>query len=176
VGTLRREIDPVLSELDKLLFGRGGKIEMLSPMIANLLQQLDEAPALPQAWQPLGDEFLDIKFPSDVVSAWLFALRGNGKFPGERHPNSWQRSIALRGRALFEVYSDGSWQQHQLDGAGRIAQERTISIPHGMWHRIAIGPDPFVSLSFHMAPAAELIEETCENDDFSRIHSRLYQG
>jgi hypothetical protein len=173
---LRSAIDPVLSELDELLFGRSGQLEILSPMIASLLHKLDEAPTLPQAWQPLPDGFLNIKLPSDVVSAWLFALRGGGKFPRERHPNSWQRSLALRGRALFEVYSDGSWQQHPLDGAGRIAQERAISIPPSMWHRISIGFGPFVSLSFHTVAAAELIEETCENDDFSQIHRRLYQG
>jgi hypothetical protein len=168
-------MDPVLSKLDRLLFGTRGKIEILSPVVASLLQKLEEAPTLPQAWQPLDDEFLDIKLPAEVVSAWLFALRGSGKFPSERHPNSWQRSIALRGRALFEVYNDGSWQQHLLDGTGRTSQERAISIPPSMWHRIAIGNAPFVSMSFHTVAAAELIEETCENDDFSHIHRRLYQ-
>jgi hypothetical protein len=169
-------MDPVLLELDNFLLGSSGQVEMLSPVIARLLGELAASQDLPQAWQALDEEFFDSELPPGVVSAWLFALRGGGKFPNERHPNSWQRSLALRGRALFEVYGDDSWQQHQLDGAGRTTQERAISIPPNMWHRIAIGPEPFVSLSFHTAVAAELIEETCEADDFSRTHRRLYQG
>jgi len=158
------------------MFGHSRQVENLSPIIASLLHKLDEAPTLPQAWQTLSAEFFDIKLPSDIASAWLFALRGGGRFPSERHPNSWQRSLALRGRALFEVYGDDCWQQYQLDSAGRTTRERIISIPPNMWHRIAIGPEPFVSLSFHTVVAAELIEETCEGDDFSQTHRRLYQG
>jgi hypothetical protein len=168
-------MDPVLLELDNLLVREGGA-EMLSPMIARLLQHLDESPTLPQTWQPLGEEFLDSKLPGGIVSAWLFALRGGGKFTNERHPNSWQRSLALRGRALFEVYSEGSWQRHPLDGAGLTINERAISIPPNIWHRIAIGPDALVSLSFHTVAADELIEETCAGDDFSQTHRRLYQS
>jgi hypothetical protein len=45
-----------------------------------------------------------------------------------------------------------------------------------VWHRIAIGPETFVSLSFHTAPASELIEETCVGDDFANTKRRLYHG
>jgi hypothetical protein len=172
---LQTDIDPVLSELDTLMLKHGSEIEVLSSVIARLLHKLDEDPVLPQAWQPLDDGFFDIALPPDILSIWIFALRGGGKFPSERHPNSWQRSLALRGRALFEVFRDGCWRQHQLDGARRMRQERAISIPPNTWHRIAIGPEPFVSLSFHTSVAAELMEETCENDDFSKTHRRIYQ-
>jgi hypothetical protein len=169
-------MDPVLVELDDFILRNNGQVERLSPLIARLLSRLDESPTLAQAWQPLETEMLCSELPLGIVSAWLFALRGGGRFPSERQPNSWQRSFALQGRALFEIALDGSWQQHQLDGEGQTTRERAISIPPDMWHRIAIGPAPFVSLSFHTVAAAELIEETCEGDDFTQTQRRLYHG
>lgn len=168
-------MDPVLLELDYFL-QHNSAVEKLSPVIMRLLQELEKSPAQPQAWQPLEDSFFDTKLPAGIVSAWLFALRGSGTFTNERHPNSWQRSIALSGHALFEVYEDGVWQARPLSGAGVNIGERAISIPPNIWHRIAIGPETFVSLSFHTAPASELIEETCVGDDFSRTNTRLYHG
>src|SRR5437762_12321321 len=96
-------MDQVLLELDSLLHHNGGA-EKLSPVIQRLLKELDQSRAQPQAWQPLEDNFFDTKLPAGIVSSWIFALRGGGKFTNERHPNSWQRSIALSGQALFEVY------------------------------------------------------------------------
>ena len=168
-------MDQVLLELDSLLHHNGG-VEKLSPVIQGLLKELDQSRAQPQAWQPLEDNFFDTKLPAGIVSSWIFALRGGGKFTNERHPNSWQRSIALSGQALFEVYDNDIWQPRPLNGSGVNIGERAISIPPNMWHRIAIGPKTFVSLSFHSAPASELIEETCVGDDFSQTHRRFYHG
>ena len=168
-------MDQVHVKLDALLRS-GSKVDKLNPLLASLFAELERSPSQPQAWQPLSADSLDLKLPDEIASAWLFALRGGGKFPSERHPNSWQRSIALEGQAVFEVYENGAWQARPLDGASKTAGERTISIPPNMWHRIAIGPATFVSLSFHTVPAAELIEETCAGDDFSQTHRRLYQG
>jgi hypothetical protein len=172
--TLPIDMDPVLVELDNLL-RRGSKVEKLSPVISGLLRILAESPGVPQAWQPLDEGIFDSNLPPEIVSVWLFVLRGDGQFPNERHPNSWQRSLALRGHAAFDVYREGSFRQHPLDGGGRTVQERAISIPPNVWHRISIGPEPFVSLSFHTTPAAELIEETCDGDNFSQTHRRLYK-
>jgi hypothetical protein len=94
----------------------------------------------------------------------VFALRENGRFPSERHPNSWQRSIAIRGSALFELYENDAWQPHSVDAS------------RAETNRIAIGPDTFISLSFHTARASQLIEETCDGDDFTKTQQRLYHG
>ena len=168
-------MDAILSKLEHTLRS-GNTVGRLAPVIDRLLRELDQSPAQPQAWQPLDENFLDVELPGGIASCWLFALRGAARFPAERHPNSWQRSIALRGRALFEIYQDGAWQPRPLDGAGATIEKRSISIPTNMWHRIEIGSEPLVSLSFHTVPAAELIEETCVGNDFSQTHRRLYQS
>lgn len=167
--------DPVVVELDRFLRVNGGE-QKLSPVLSRILQALERSPDQPQSWEPLAENFFGVKLPAGINSCWAFALRGGGKFTNERHPNSWQRSIALRGSALFEVYEEGQWRARPIDGDGQSLAERAVSIPPNIWHRIAIGPETFVSLSFHTAPAAELIEETCVGDDFSNTRSRLYHG
>jgi hypothetical protein len=167
--------DLVMIELDQLLHESGG-LEKLSPVLARITRTLDESPNLPQAWEPLPDNFFGETLPGGIVSCWAFALRGGGMFTNERHPNSWQRSIGVRGSALFEVYDQGRWQPRPVTVSGSNLAERAVSIPPNVWHRIAIGPETFVSLSFHTAPASELIEETCVGDDFANTKRRLYHA
>jgi hypothetical protein len=167
--------DPIMVELDRFLRESGG-LQQLSPVLTRLSDTLDASPDLPQAWEPLPEKFFSNPLPAGIVSCWAFALRGGGKFTSERHPNSWQRSIGIRGSALFEIYEDGAWQSRPVIASNSDLEARTVSIPPNVWHRIAIGPETFVSLSFHTAPAAELIEETCEGDDFTNTKRRLYHG
>jgi hypothetical protein len=165
--------DLVVVELDRFLQERGG-LQKLSPVLARITRVLDESPDMPQAWEPLPESFFGEPLPDRVVSCWAFALRGGGRFTNERHPNSWQRSIGVRGSALFEVYEDGAWQPRPVAASSSDLGARAVSIPPNVWHRIAIGPETFVSLSFHTAPASELIEETCVGDDFANTKRRLY--
>jgi hypothetical protein len=83
--------------------------------------------------------------------------------------------VALAGTALFEVFVDAAWSPRAV-GAGTGASELspTISIPTSVWHRIKIGPENFVSISFHTVRADELIEETPVGDDLSTTKRRLY--
>jgi hypothetical protein len=166
--------DPIMTELDALVreHQRAGRFNLI---LTQLFDTLQRSPELPQAWQPLPNEFFNRKLPGGVESGWIFALRGGGKFPNERHPNSWQRSIAIRGVALFETYENDGWVKRPISGAGETVAQRSVSIPENVWHRIAIGPETFVSLSFHTVPANDLIEETCVGDDFSKTSRRLYQ-
>jgi len=165
--------DPIMVQLEVFL-RESNAVEKLSPVIERLLGELRRSPCEPQAWAPLPDAFLGAPLIQGIASCWVFALRANGRFPSERHPNSWQRSLAVRGSALFEVYEDSAWRPHALDASSR--QTNSVSIPPNFWHRIAIGPETFVSLSFHTARATELIEETCEGDDFTKTQQRLYHG
>jgi hypothetical protein len=146
----------------------------LAPTVTALLHQLNAAAHPLQAWQPLDADVVGLRLPEGIVSVWLFALRACGSFPSERHPNSWQRSVELQGRATFEIYRDSAWHAHPLNGAATSADGRAISIPPNVWHRIEVGAEPLVSLSFHTVPADQLIEETCVGDDFSRTERRLY--
>ncbi|MFZ0284683.1 MAG: hypothetical protein WAL32_05590 [Terriglobales bacterium] len=165
--------DPVMADLDRFLY-ESGSSQKLFPVLARILCTLDDSPNLPQAWEPLPGNFFGGALPGGIASCWAFALRGGGIFTNERHPNSWQRSIGIRGSALFEVYDDGRWQPRPVTASGVDLATRAVSIPPNMWHRITIGPETFVSLSFHTAPASELIEETCLGDDFATTKRRLY--
>jgi hypothetical protein len=167
--------DSVVIELDRFL-RQGNAAPKLSPILNRILGTLKDSPDLPQAWESLPQDFFGEPLPGGIVSCWAFALRGGGTFTNERHPNSWQRSIGIRGSALFEVYEDGGWQPRPVDASSPELATRAVSIPPNVWHRIAIGPETFVSLSFHTAPASELIEETCAGDDFANTKRRLYHG
>lgn len=167
--------DPVLVELDRFLRDSGGA-QKLSSVLSRILRALGDLPDLPQAWESLPEDFFGEPLPNGIVSCWAFALRAGGKFTNERHPNSWQRSIGIRGSALFEVYEDGRWQPRPVVATDSNLGARAVSIPANVWHRITIGPETFLSLSFHTAPASELIEETCVGDDFGTTKRRLYHG
>ena len=167
--------DSVVVELDRYLREDDGAIR-LSPVLTRILHTLNDSPNLPQAWEPLPEEFFGKALPDGIVSCWAFALRGGGIFTNERHPNSWQRSVGIRGSALFEVYEDDRWQPRPVAASSSDVAARTVSIPPNVWHRITIGPETFVSLSFHTAPASELIEETCVGDDFTKTKRRLYHA
>jgi hypothetical protein len=167
--------DLVMVKLDRFLRENEG-LRKLAPVLTRILRVLDGSLDLPQAWEPLSHSFFGEPLPGGIVSCWAFALRGGGKFTSERHPNSWQRSIAVRGSALFEVYEDGCWQPRPVTASDTDLEARTVSIPPNVWHRITIGPETFVSLSFHTAPASELIEETCLGEDFVNTKRRLYHG
>jgi hypothetical protein len=113
--------------------------------------------------------------PESIQSCWVFVLRGGGVFGAERHPNSHQRTVALGGTARFEVYDHGAWSPRPVGARGVEPDgDTSISIPPNTWHRITIGPETFVSCSFHTVPARELIEETPVGDDLAVTHQRLY--
>jgi hypothetical protein len=167
--------DPVMVELDRFLRDLR-EPQKLFRVLTRLSSALDESRDQPQAWEPLPADFFGHPLPAGIASCWAFALRSGGVFTSERHPNSWQRSIGIRGNALFEVYEDGQWQPRPVNASSPELKWKSVSIPPNIWHRIKIGPETFVSLSFHTAPAAELIEETCEGDDFTKTNQRLYHG
>ena len=167
--------DPVLGELSTLVT-RPAVAAKLAPIVARLETSLSASPELPQAWEPISLDALDAGLPSSIKSCWIFVLRSGGVFGAEKHPNSHQRSIALEGSALFELYVDGVWSSHPIDSAGPSVGAKSVSIPTGTWHRIKIGPQNLASLSFHTVIASELIEETPVGEDLSVTRKRLYHA
>jgi len=170
------KLDEITDELSCILKSpdvRG----VLTPMIAQMEHSLSVQSDQPQVWKSLPLDFLPCKLPSGILSCWLFVLRANAKFGAERHPNSHQRSVALSGSALFELFERGSWISWPLTGgAAEPGSASAISIPPSVWHRIQIGAENFVSASFHTIPVEQLIEETPIGDNLSVTKQRRYHA
>jgi len=173
---LMTDDDPVLADLSRLISSAGGE-QPLAATLVRVRTVLAADPRAPQAWEPLSPDLFGAKLPEGIQSCWVFVLRGGGVFGAERHPNSHQRTVALAGRARFEVFDGEGWHSKPVDAASDDPAARSsISIPPNTWRRITIGPDTFVSCSFHTVAAHELIEETPVGDDLSVTRQRLYHA
>lgn len=141
---------------------------LISTIVPEVEAQLTTDKRAPQAWRavPLS-QFRNL--PPQVQSIWVFVLRAGAVFGAERHPNSHQRTLPIRGHAVFETLGPAGWTSIEVG-----TESNGISIPPGTWHRIRVGQDGLSSISFHTVRAAELLEETPLSDDFSRTRSRLY--
>lgn len=168
--------DPIAVELSRLL--KSSRVsESITPVLARVESALSVRPDQPQAWEPLAFSSLGFDIPVGIQSCWIFVLRAGATFGAERHPNSHQRTIALSGAALFEVFIDGFWSPRPISsGNGESESASAVSIPPSVWHRIEIGPQNFVSVSFHTVPSDQLIEETPVGDDLSITKQRLYHA
>src|SRR5262245_39035875 len=167
--------DLVAAELSRALKSPRVR-KAIAPALDRVQSALAALPGQPQAWEPVPLGALGFTIPPEIQSCWIFVLRAGATFGAERHPNSHQRTVALTGTALFELFIDGVWSPWPAGGgAGASELGSTISIPPSVWHRIKIGPENFVSVSFHTVGADELIEETPVGDDLSTTRQRLYR-
>ena len=165
--------DPIAVELSRSL--RSSRVrQAIAPTLARVERKLSTRPDEPQAWEPVSLGSLGFETPSDARSCWVFVLRAGATFGAERHPNSHQRTIALSGAALFEVFIDGRWSPWPI--SGETESGSVVSIPPSVWHRIQIGPKNFISVSFHTVGADQLIEETPVEEDLSLTKRRLYHA
>jgi hypothetical protein len=117
--------------------------------------------------------------PSEVRSCWVFCLRGSQDTGAERHPNSHQRSLSLRGSGDVMVRLEGGWQRASLVSDPTAPRgARWVSIPQNAWHRWVVGESDWSVLSFHTTVADQLVEErpsSLDVDDPS-TERRRYQG
>ena len=165
--------DPIAVELSRSLRSSSVR-QAIAPTVARVERQLSARSDEPQAWASISLGTLGFETPSEVRSCWVFVLRAGATFGAERHPNSHQRTIALAGAALFEVFVDGRWSPSPVSAETEFGS--AISIPPSVWHRIQVGPQNFISVSFHTVAADQLIEETPVEDDLSRTKRRLYHA
>jgi hypothetical protein len=167
--------DPIAVELSRSL--KSPRVAAaIAPALARVQGVLSARPDRPQAWEPLALGALGFEVPAGIQSCWIFVLRAGATFGAERHPNSHQRTIALAGAARFEVLVEGSWLPWPIGGKGESEAAPAVSIPPSVWHRIQIGSENFVSVSFHTVAAGELIEETPLGDDLAITQQRLYHA
>ena len=117
--------DPLLPFLQKLV-AEEKWFARLSPIAARVADELAARPDEPMTWEPLDSRFFDNELPSQIASSWIFAIRAGTYLGVERHPNSYQRTIALRGSGLFELYDCGVWQPSPI---ASLAEARSVSIP-----------------------------------------------
>ncbi len=168
--------DQVATKLSHML-SSSRHSEVIAPMLARVERSLADHPGQPQAWEPLTLGTLPFQMPAGVRSCWVFVLRAGASFGAERHPNSHQRTVALSGDALFELFIDGDWSQRPIRTSDSENDSvSAVSIPPSVWHRITVGPTNFVSMSFHTVPAEQLIEETPVGEDLSVTTQRLYHA
>jgi quercetin dioxygenase-like cupin family protein len=169
---MQQPSDPILALLEKVV-STENTLSNLRPIVARVQTELKTKSNEPMTWESLPPSFFGNELPCQLASIWIFAIRAGTYLGVERHPNSYQRTIALHGGGLFELYDNGAWKPYPVSSIG---EERCVSIPQNTWHRVTAGPEDWAMISFHTVPAAELIEEKPDNeDDLSVTHSRRYE-
>jgi hypothetical protein len=118
-----------------------------------LLVELREDPTGPKSTFRAIPLNLYGELPSDIRSAWMFALRKGFAHPPEYHPNSIQRMFAWRTSGEFEVWDGAQWVRQKMHPA-----DAGLSIPANTWHRAPALNDDWVVASFHTAEPSGLIE------------------
>lgn len=163
--------DPVIAQLDAVV-GAPEFAPLVSEVVKRLERLLANAPDAPMTWEALPLATFPGRLPAEIRSGWVFVLRPGTELPPERHSNSHQRSLSLKGTARFELRENERWISYAVtDGAW-------ASAPTGMWHRWFAGPEPLALLSFHTVGAEELVEEhaTTSEDFDGPTQGRRYQA
>jgi hypothetical protein len=144
----------------------------IKPVVDRVCAALALKPEAVMTWEPIPLETFRQKLPPEIRSGWVFVLRAGADTGAERHPNSHQRMMTLRGTGDMRVValhgvsstesaSSSPWHSNVLvSEASAPLERRWISIPPNVWHRPVVGNEAdWVVVSFHTVPAEELIEE-----------------
>ena len=145
----------------------------INPIVDRVRAALSQQPEALMTWEPIAVEIFGQTLPPEIRSGWIFVLRAGADTGAERHPNSHQRMLTLRGSGDMKTESKKGelrikkdekgidWQSNVLVSYRSAPLERRwISIPPNVWHRPVVGRDvDWVVISFHTVPAEELIEE-----------------
>src|SRR5262245_12494558 len=149
----------ILKSLDELL--RPESVRSTIDAIASQLEQeLMRNHAALMTWQPVARSLYRNPVPTGIQSSLVFILRTGATTGAERHPNSHQRVMSYRGCGDLQVNADGQWRSNLLvsDYSSPLTS-RWASIPVNVWHQAVVPADNWVVVSFHTAPAHDLIEE-----------------
>ena len=147
----------------------------LAEVVERVVQTLARDPTSVMAWEPLPLAIYGDALPSYIRSSWIFVLRAGATTGAERHPNSHQRMMSLRGAGDIQTGGEGCWRSHLLvsdDGAELLC--RWASIPPNEWHQAVVPNEDWAVVSFHTAPAEELIEERPDAKNAEFTHRRHY--
>jgi hypothetical protein len=165
----------ILQSLDALL-----ELEGVRAAIDRIVERIDEKlsqdKAAVMAWEPIPLAVYGTSAPSFIQSSWVFILRKGATTGAERHPNSIQRMMSYRGTGDMQTGGSGRWLSHHLvPDPNADFDSRWLSIPINVWHQCVV-PDAanWVVVSFHTAPAEDLIEERPDEHDSSRTKQKTY--
>jgi hypothetical protein len=149
----------ILQTLDELLQPDIVRSQ-IDAIAAPLEQDLRRNPAASMAWQPISLPLFRGPIPAGIQSSWAFILWACAKTGAERHPNSHQRVMSYRGSGDLQVNIDGHWHSnHMVSNCNAPLTRRWASIPANVWHQAVVPAENWIVVSFHTAPAHELIEE-----------------
>ncbi len=151
----------VLERLDRAL--RDPSVRGFVEAVADRLDVfLAENADAPMAWESVPLSTYGDALAEDVRSSWVFVLRAGRASGPERHPNSRQRMMSLRGGGDFptKVRLSDAWSSNELrSDLDAPLEERWVSIPPNTWHQGVVGDRNWAVVSFQTASEAELIEE-----------------
>jgi hypothetical protein len=162
----------------------------ISPIVDRVCAALSQKPEALMTWEPIAVEIFGQTLPPEIRSGWIFVLRAGADTGAERHPNSHQRMLTLRGTGDMKTESKKGelrikkdekvidWQSNVLVSYPSAPLERRwISIPPNVWHRPVVGPDvDWVVISFHTVPAEELIEEKLDESGAGTKQKKYVEG
>jgi hypothetical protein len=143
--------------------------ETLGETAGELLVELRNDPAQPKSTFRAIPLDLYSELPTNIRSAWLFALRKGFAHPPERHPNSIQRMFALEKSGRFDVWNGREYVTHTLHPG-----DSGLSIPIDTWHRSPALDEDWVVASFHTAESNELVEIVGDPTSDEVGSSRIY--
>ena len=153
----------------------------INPIVDRVRAALSQKPKALMTWEPIAVEIFGQTLPPEIRSGWIFVLSAGADTGAERHPNSHQRMLTLRGTGDMRVRADAAlstWQSNVLVSYPSAPLERRwISIPPNVWHRPVVGRDgDWVVISFHTVPAEELIEEKLDESGAGTKQKKYVEG
>jgi len=100
--------------------------------------------------------------PSDIHLCRLYFLRSKAIVPREKHHNSIQRLVSYEGSGKIHVETNGSWVEDKVRTSGNL-MDRWHIVPSNTWHYPEADDQTWITLAFHTANSADIIDEVVSN-------------
>lgn len=151
----------ILSQIENLIAGDAAT-EAIQQAVATIEEQLQADPEKQAVSLPITLEVFGPNLSDEFLTCRAFGIRAGEKLKIERHTNSHQRMLTLKGGGLVYILRSQGWELcHQHSGQEISLEEKWVSIDPEVWHLPVGGPKGWIGLAFHTATQEELI------DDFS---------
>jgi hypothetical protein len=173
--TMRDAAESILLQTLNAALRRDSVATKLKPVVERLLTSLAANASAPMVWENVPLQIYGSDLPRQIRSSWVFILRAGATTGAERHPNSHQRMVSLQGVGDLQTGRPGRWQSNLLVSDLCSSLEKGwVSVPPNVWHQAVVPNKDWVVVSFHTAPANELVEERPDNTNASRMVRRTY--